>query len=240
MLSLHSNHVDVWYWDLSGLERATYLAEAESVMSDQERQRRSRLQQPGAKETFSLSRLFLRSCLSKYSAAQPHAWQFSQNAHGKPAIAQPSLQTPLHFNLSHTSDGMALAVTGSGPVGVDIENVNRRTSLLQTATRYYSETESAVLRSLPALEQQRRFFEYWTLREAYVKARGLAMAVLLKQLCFEINDAGDIALQPASALGDQTHLWHFQIIWPQPTHCIAVAAQRSTAFGPTIRLHHFQ
>jgi len=240
MLELDRTHVDVWYWDLTGLERMSYLAKAESVMSDQEKQRRSYMQRPIAQEAFSLSRFFLRACLSKYSAVHPHEWRFSQNEHGKPAIAQPSLQTPLHFNLSHTSDGMALAVAASGPVGVDVENASRRTPLLQTAMRFYSAAELAVLQSLPPTEQRRRFFEYWTLREAYVKARGLAIAVLFKHLCFEFSGSGDITLQPAAALGDQTDLWDFGVFWPGPAHCLAVAARRSGASSTSFSVQEFR
>lgn len=237
MLSLSSNHVDVWYWNLSGVDCTSYLAEAQAMMSDQEKQRRARIQRPAAKEAFGLSRFFLRTCLSKYSAAQPHEWRFSHNEHGKPVIARPRLETALHFNLSHTSDCMTLAVATSAPVGVDIENTNRRTSLLQTANRFYSPTEVAVLQSLQPAEQRRRFFEYWTLREAYVKARGLAIAVLFKHLCFEIRDAGDITLRPVAALDDQIDRWHFEIIWPSSTHCMAVAIAGAGSTRPIIAVH---
>ena len=68
-------------------------------------------------------------------------------------------------------------------VGVDVEHINR-TLTHDVAERFFSPQEVADLRALPEDEQPVVFFDYWTLKEAYIKARGLGLALPLGQFTF--------------------------------------------------------
>ena len=46
--------------------------------------------------------------------------------------------------------------------------------MTQIAHRYFAEEEIQALLALPHSDQPSRFYELWSLKEAYIKARGLA------------------------------------------------------------------
>ncbi len=104
----------------------------------------------------------------------------------------------LRFNISHTDGLIACAVTIGREVGVDVEHVGRRLTH-DVAGRFFAPREVADLRALPDDEQQRVFFDYWTLKEAYIKARGFGLALPLGDFAFKLNppDAPAITFEPA-------------------------------------------
>ncbi|KAF9626213.1 hypothetical protein IFM89_031340 [Coptis chinensis] len=82
---------------------------------------------------------------------------------------------PLHFNLSHTSSLIACGVTVDMPIGIDVEEKQRKTrnNLLSLAQRYFTLDEVDYLNTISNPEIQRQeFIKLWTLKEAYVKALG--------------------------------------------------------------------
>jgi 4'-phosphopantetheinyl transferase len=83
----------------------------------------------------------------------------------------------LDFNLSHTTGLVACALARQAVVGVDVEHASRRVDLDGVGRRVFSAGEQATLAALPVEAQADRFFEYWTLKEAYMKARGLGFAL---------------------------------------------------------------
>ena len=110
-------------------------------------------------------------------------------------------------------------------VGVDVEHVGRQL-LHDVAGRHFAPKEVTDLRSLPAAEQDRVFFDYWTLKEAYIKARGFGLALPLGDFAFKLNPphAPEIAFEPA--LKDDPATWQFLQDWPTPTHRLALAVRR--------------
>lgn len=97
---------------------------------------------------------------------------FIQNAHGKPALEHPA-GCGIYFNLSHSGDYAALAVTQLGEIGVDIERVRDQWPRFEEiARRHFTPGEHQSLRLRPEAERTRAFFELWSRKEAFVKARG--------------------------------------------------------------------
>jgi len=127
-----------------------------------------------------VSRALLRETLSRYAPVRPEAWAFAPGAHGKPAISNPA-GLRLRFNLSHTGKLVACALTLDDEIGVDLEDTTRELDPFEIAERVFSREEIAAFRALAPESQRRRFFESWTLKEAYLKARGLG---------FELGEPG--------------------------------------------------
>ena len=121
------------------------------------------------------TRVMVRTTLSRYASVSPRAWRFASNAYGRPSIDPIS---PLKFNLSNTRGMIVCAIADDLEIGVDVEDVTREAPL-DVATHYFAPIEVANLRSVAPREQAKRFFDVWTLKESYIKARGLGLTIPL-------------------------------------------------------------
>jgi 4'-phosphopantetheinyl transferase len=110
-------------------------------------------------------------------------------------------------------------------VGVDVENLGRPAPV-EIAESSFSPSEALALRALPVASQQRRFFQYWTLKEAYIKARGVGLAIPLKQFAFILGPTSSIHVSFDSALADDSAWWQFWQFEPLRDYLAAVAVRR--------------
>jgi 4'-phosphopantetheinyl transferase len=108
-------------------------------------------------------------------------------------------------------------------IGVDVEATDRLRSSLAVAEHAFSKAEIAELTRLPAEEQADRFFDYWTLKEAYVKARGIGLLLPLDQFSMLIRQDGGIGIVFAPGFADDALRWSFIKDSPSPRHRLAVA-----------------
>jgi len=217
--------VDLWcffYEDpLTEPRRAAY----EALMSDEERARHQRFMFERDRDLFLATRALVRAALSRYADVRPEAWRFERTEHGKPYLVGPAGVPELHFNLSNTYGLVACAVSGALPrVGVDVENTTRGTDALEIADRFFSGLEVEALHALPDSDHQARFFSYWTLKESYIKARGLGLAIPLGQFSFLLDDAPPIRLACDPELSDDGDRWRFGLFRASDRHTLAVGA----------------
>lgn len=139
------------------------------ILSDAERFAAARHSRTGEAERYRASRVLLRTALSHGRAdVAPDAWTFAESEHGKPYVAG---EKDAHFNISHTEEGLALAVSRT-PVGIDVEDLTREVdrNLLQsmlTPAEY-----RRLMRYSPA-KRSRQFLKIWSMKEAYAKLMGL-------------------------------------------------------------------
>jgi hypothetical protein len=132
----------------------------------------------------------VRRALSRYSEIPPQKWRFVENAHGKPLIDPDLDSPPLSFSLAHTKGLAVVAVTGGADVGVDVERADRSVNAARLTGRFFSPEETAALQELSPERLRERFFLYWTLKESYIKARGLGLSLPLDSFSFRL--AGEI------------------------------------------------
>ncbi len=156
-------------------------------------------------------------------------------AHGRPEIASPP--TGLQFNLAHSAGLVVCALAAGRDVGVDVEDLARRTVDLAVVSRYCSAEE------ILDIQAQRdrwhdRFLRYWTLKEAYLKARGLGISVTLSDLSFSSDDARPRIALTRSLQGADDR-WMFQLAQPTDRHLIAVAAATADAVQPVVSVQQF-
>lgn len=170
--------------------------------------------------------------LSKYADVSPEAWRFVTNEYGRPEIDEPSEARWLKFNLSHTNGLIGLILARDREVGVDVEDRDRKGRLLRVADRYFSPAEVESLRALPQGEQLDRFFLYWTLKESYIKARGMGLAIPLSQFSFLIDSGISVAFDPK--LEDDPRSWQFTAMSFGRRHAVAASVRRSS--GDKVRV----
>ena len=201
------------------------------LLSADEPQRAQRFLQVADRERFVLGRALARTMLSAFAAlaaVKPADWHFVIDDHGRPQLAsRPSGAPDLRFNLSHTPGLVACAVTVGREVGVDVEHIGRDLVHDNIPERFFSAREVADLRARPAAEQQVVFFDYWTLKESYIKARGLGLALPLGQFSFIWTAGAAPTIEFAPELHDDPASWQFAQFWPTAEHRMAVAVRRT-------------
>jgi 4'-phosphopantetheinyl transferase len=165
----------------------------------------------------------VRAALSRLAPeVAPAAWRFARSRNGRPFISYPRSE-PLHFSLSHTDGFVACAVSCCERVGIDVEATDRPASYLEIARTFFSPSELADLTSLPPARQKDRFFDYWTLKEAYAKARGMGFQLPLDAFAFHVGPEGKLGISFSRDLRDDPESWCFSQVSPTPRHRLAVA-----------------
>jgi len=138
-----------------------------------ERTRRDQFSFSEDRRDFAMAHDLLRQFLSRYdSTLQASEWQFATTAFCKPYVSAIShKEKPIEFSLSHTS-GFVACVICPTRVAIDVERITRNLGFDFIAEDYFGEEEIRSLNELLADRHRERFFELWTLKEAFLKAIG--------------------------------------------------------------------
>ena len=222
--------VDLWYWLYGPVPESTLLSASESMMSRDERARYTSLRFERDRCLFLATRLLVRIVMSRYAPVAPGDWCFEPDGTGKPRIAHPIVTPALHFNLANTAGCVACGVSVVHElIGVDVERIDRRVDFMAVARRCFSASEADAVQAQPASEQPRRFFEYWTLKESYVKALGVGLALPLDEFSFASDDGlRGISIMFDRRTDDETR-WRFALVEGSPVHIVAVGANTGGA-----------
>ena len=230
LLPLNAVHVDLVAADSpdAWAQHDAYRA----LLSPDEHERMARLIFERDRRRFLLTRALVRTMLSRYAGVPPADWSFIANVHGRPEILDRPRGVPdLRFNLSHTEGLIACAVTIGREVGVDVEHIGRRLTH-DVAGRFFAPREVSDLRVLPEDERHRAFFDYWTLKEAYIKARGFGLALPLADFAFKLSPPAPPRITFEPSLEDDPATWQFHQEWPTPLHRLGLAVRREGADLP--------
>ena len=243
---LDEDSIHVWMVQTEQIESRgdDFMAALRDTLSESELQRyQNSMATPKAREqalSFLVARCLLRCTLSRYCPqVAPQCWRFEVNAHGRPALCselqkellkeehnealQATLRhlSRLRFNLSHCAGMVVCAFAYGREVGIDSENVNAKRRIASIARRFFTTAETEELLSVPDDAQALTFSRLWTLKEAYVKARGLGISgVGLDNFEFkhvatfsEERPAGALSADLSKA-GDAAADWQFVILDP--------------------------
>jgi 4'-phosphopantetheinyl transferase len=220
-MQLADGDVHVWILRVADVAPGTL----DGWLTDDERARERAFRADTDRDHFRLTRWLQRWALSKYAPVGPAEWRFATEANGRPVVASPAF--PLSFNASNTAGMIAVAVCRD-VVGVDVENVTCRATPFEVIDQVFVAFERAALRALPGPLQRQRFYELWTLKEAYLKARGAGLAIPLQQLGFR-HDGDELVFEVEPELGDDAAAWSFRRLALGADHQGAVAVRRPAA-----------
>lgn len=177
---------------------------------------------------FVAARGALRDILSRYLSLEPDQIQFQYNDHGKPALAPPLAQSGLTFNLSHSQDLALYAIARHRQVGIDLEYIRPLTDLEQIAKRFFSKREQATFRSLDGDQKLPGFFNCWTRKEAYIKARGQGLSFPLARFDVSLRPGEPAALLEVKDDPQESTRWSLQSLTPAPSYVAAMAVEGHT------------
>jgi 4'-phosphopantetheinyl transferase len=181
LLGAHDIHV----WRIS-LEQPGEIVEALGrLLSADETERARRFHFDKDRRHYVVARGALRRLIGCYLEAKPESIHFAYQEYGKPHLAGDSPSPTFKFNLAHSGSLAVFAFTHLGEIGVDLEQIKPELAGEDIARRFFSESEVATLDAQPESERALAFFNCWTRKEAFIKAKGMGLSLPLDQ--FEVT-----------------------------------------------------
>lgn len=172
------------------------IPEYQELLDPVEQERAARFRFEVDRERFIIAHGLLRTLLGERLGARPEELRIARGPYGKPYIEG----TDLRFNLSDTKDALLIAFAHGREIGVDIETMTRTVDHIAVGEHYFTPEEIALIKAaseppLPSREStrtvdplgrqspdaadgntsKRRFLEFWTRKEAVLKASGVGI-----------------------------------------------------------------
>ena len=215
------NEVHVWKIYL----KTPGLCDNRGILSNDERIRASRFRFHPDSDRFIAARSSLRIILARYLRLEPTELKFGLNPFGKPHLIGGQDRLGLRFNLSHSHDMALLAVARNRDVGVDIEFRRSDFATDEIARRFFSRSEVNQLGAIPPEQKTEAFFNCWTRKEAYIKARGEGLSFPLDQ--FDVSFAPDArpALLGNRLDPNEVLRWSFEQLSPADGYAAALTVE---------------
>ena len=223
MLKLGKREIHLWLADDREARDAELLDAYRALLNEDEARRHKRFIFDRHRHQFLVTRAMVRSVLAEYEAT-PNAQDilFDHNGHGKPHLSKTPKGIGLCFNVSHCEGLIALAVVMDREIGVDVEYLPRKTDIDRLAQRYFSPWEYRDMEDLDGQKRRERFFDLWTLKESYIKACGMGLAIPLEEFSFAF-EGKKIQVRFSPQRNDSPERWRFWQIRPGPDHKLALA-----------------
>jgi 4'-phosphopantetheinyl transferase len=202
-------------------------------LSDDERVRHARFRFESDRDIYLVAHALVRRMLARIAGAPPESFGFLAGEHGRPEISSPELARAFRFNLSHTHGLVACAVTRAADIGVDVEYVDRKVEMMSVANHVFSPVEVEGLAALSGEAQRERFFELWTLKEAYIKAIGKGLSAPLRAITFDPVGPDPVSVRFGAEVADDDARWCLRRFEVGSAHrlALALAASRDARIG---------
>ena len=160
------------------------------ALNAEERERAARFHFKRDCERYIVARGVLRLLLTTYFGTSQFA--LTTNKFGKPLLQPP--HDTLHFNVSHSRDLALFGFTRMGEIGADVECIRPDFATQEIANRFFAPDEAATLTQLGEGERAGAFFNCWTRKEAYIKARGIGLSLGLSTFTVTLKPGEAAAL----------------------------------------------
>lgn len=220
-LTLHKDEIHVWRVHLDQPpDTFQYLAR---TLSQDEQIRAKNYCFERDRKRFIVGRGMLRLILSSYLQTDPIAVRFRYGDHGKPMLDDVFNADGLHFNLSHSEELALYAVTSERCIGIDLEQIHPIPQVEHVAKQFFSPSERATLSGLPKFTKLEAFFNCWTRKEAYLKARGEGIAQALDRFDVSMIPGEPVALLRVEGDPQEASRWSLRAMTPAPGYVAALA-----------------
>jgi 4'-phosphopantetheinyl transferase len=211
--------VHVWFafLDVNSFQIKKMLA----TLSVDEHERAMRFHFEKDKDRFIAAHGILRNLLGKYLEMNPSMIQFEYNSNGKPLLKPNQGSSILDFNLSHSGTIAVYAISCCGKIGVDIELIRHDIEVMEIGKRFFSEAEFNILKRFQHDKIHELFFQFWTRKEAILKAMGAGISFPMKKINVSlINENGMLPYD------DHVNIrWYLHDLFPYPGYAAAIAIE---------------
>ena len=212
---------DVHVWKASLDRNPSELDSLRQTLATDEQKRAERFRLKKHRDRFIVGRGVLRTILGMYLDRHPDQFRFRYTLYGKPELS--AEEGTLSFNLSHSRDLALYAFTQKREIGVDVEFLREDVNLLGIAKRFFSAQEYSQLQALSGTSQLQTFFDCWTRKEAFIKAKGEGLLLALDQFDVSIAPGKPAALLRTKWDPDEASRWSLRSLKPAPGYAAALA-----------------
>jgi len=224
LTDMDKNPLHLWYADPEDLTEAVTQACA-PLLSEDERAQWQTFRFDRHRREYLTTRALVRTALSHCHPLAPEAWRFQMNTYGKPTLDP---DCGLRFNLSNSPRLVVCLIAQGVEVGVDAEPIESAEKIAELGPEVFSPLELAQLEVLPRPEKLDRALSLWTLKEAYVKARGVGLSLPLNKFSFLFGGVEEIRMELDPRLVTEPgSRWRFCLL-EHAGHRIALMAERAT------------
>jgi 4'-phosphopantetheinyl transferase len=221
---LPDHEVHVWRADLNCPPARVH--HLQQVLSSDEQERARRFHFERDRRRYIVARGVLRTLLGRYLNLAPTEVEFVYNAWGKPSLIPQHGQATLHFNLSHSGELALYAFARQAEVGIDLELIRPDLDYEQIAEHFFSPHERTALRSLPTAVKGECFFQCWTRKEAYIKAKGQGLSIPLAQFTVSLRPGEPASLLAVQGDPHEARRWSFYELVPGSGYLAALVVER--------------
>ena len=206
-----------------------------ALLSSDERDVLARALSADYRAQYLATRVLARRALGQALGVAPGSLSFSRTPQGRPELSPSSA---LRFNLSNTPGMVVCLVSAHHELGVDVERESRGPALLQLAPTVFSAAEQRELAALEPALRERRAVLLWTLKEAYLKARGKGLSLPLDRFSFGFGGEGEgpARFEVDESLQDDAGRWQFHTLLLEAYRVsAAIASPRSRLVALVVR-----
>jgi 4'-phosphopantetheinyl transferase len=172
------------------LRQAAAFADA-GLLSEQDRARAARYRFASDRDNFTLGRSMVHYLVRPHGASAP--CQYSLGPYGKPFL--PGAPA---YNVSHSGDWVACAVSHREPIGVDVETFERLRDFHELLPSIAHPDERRLIEQAATERQAALFKRLWTRKEAVLKATGTGLSEKLGAIDVRLGEDQPLLSEPAA------------------------------------------
>ncbi|CAG8524789.1 16204_t:CDS:2 [Funneliformis caledonium] len=202
-----------------------------------------------------IGRCLMRLLFCKIYKSKWTSIQFSRTKENKPILVKPDFDHVINFNISHHGDWVVLVAGESSLIGVDLMKVELPFNqtideFFEILKEQFSDYEWNVITNPnhTRFQQLHQFYQYWCLKESYVKAVGLGLNLDLKSIEFHLSNETPNLSGNTQLTKSKTQLfienklqpeWKFEETYLDELHCVSIAYNVMEE-GKDIKLQNFE
>ncbi len=215
------NEVHVWRASLDVAWSWTF----DEALTLEDRARADRFRFDSDRRRFCVARASLRLILARYVKAKPARLQIEPGEYGKPFFADAKSTQGLRFNLTHSKELALIAVSRDREVGVDVEYMRSDFVTDEVAAHFFSASEAEEFRAVPRELRTQSFFNCWTRKEAYIKARGEGLYCPLDRFDVSVAAGTRAALLNSRVAPNEVDRWRLEELKPAKGYAATLAVE---------------
>jgi len=220
MLGIGSKEIHIWTGSYQSNEKLFELMV--SVLSPSEIQRANAFHFNRDRQNYVQSHYLLRLLLSLYTGTCAQEIEFEFGVCGKPSLKDANT---IRFNMSHTKEMIAVAVTSGSEVGIDIEKPGHLDGVENIARQFMSDTELGEMSCLGPGLRNSYFYRCWVNKEALVKASGRGIDDNLRLVTVMDGPCENGTRILSSCYEGKRRTWRLDTFDPAPDHIGAVCME---------------